>query len=118
MRTIHYYCNPQCVPVNEPLSSEAEIKAIESVLTWGMVTKAISQFATGDPPYILSVPAEFLTYAYEAWKHPTRLVRVIPKHNRSDKHPVDTCELQFNESFIVFHALRYFPTMAAFGNDA
>ena len=104
MKTLHAYCST--MPSGYFDAPKEDSNMVTSVLTWGRVRRAIEQFADGSPPYTLIVPAEFIANIYELWQHPALLVKVIPKPNRIDLHPYDTCELLFEKMTIVFHCLR------------
>ena len=107
MKTVHHYCTS---PFDSGFYEEPrDDKRIVTLLTWSRVRYAIEMFATGIPPFKLTVPREFITTVFETWEYPKALVQVAPKPNRTDMVPYDTCELQFEDCLVVFHCLRVAP---------
>jgi len=107
--TYHYYCSNQPSVIYQfdtmELAAACDSKLVTSMLLRIHIEDVIGRMASGSPPYALTVPREAIGDACE-FQFPVNFITIYPKPNREDAYAFDTSELKFDDTTVVFHALR------------
>ena len=105
----HYYCSSEPSVIYQfdtpELAAACNSKLVKQMLGRLHIEDAVGRMASGRPPYRLTVPREAIENACE-FQFPTNFIVIYPKPNREDAYAFDTSELQFEDTTVVFHALR------------